>query len=570
VTDHDILVFLVAIALLLGVARVLGELARARGLPAVVGEIAAGLLLGPTVLGRIAPATEAWLFGPGPATSMISGYATIALVLLLVVAGAEVDPGVLRRRGRGAMAAGVLGIVLPAACGAALGWLLPGVPDAHRLPLTLILAVALGTSALPFVSRTLLGLGLLKSDVGLFVVVAAMIDDLVGWLALPLILGFARAAGDLPSFGRAVLAGAVLVAVVLVVGRRLLRVVLERLPKTGAASAGSVLALVVPLALLVAAAARTAGLHAILGGFVVGLALAGSARANARARQVGETVVARIFAPVFFASVGMRVDFVAAFDPGLCALVFVLASVPKILGCAAGARIGGLHWREATAVGFGVNARGATGIVIAAVALDAGLLRADVFVALVVMALGTSLVSEPVMKWLLYREEPDEDVVTLLRRGAFVPELHASTPGDAIAELARALGSLLVGRKRDARDAVLDRESLAPTGLGDEVAIPHAAIPGLERPLLAFGRAPHGIDFDAPDGRPARFVFLLLMPEKAYEEEVRILASIARATFDAPGRAELAAAADLDEVTRVLARCAKRTRKSMRPSVLVP
>lgn len=565
-SDHDILVFLVAIALLLGAAWLLGELARAGGLSPVVGEIGAGVLLGPTVLGRAAPRAEAWLFTPGAASSMISGYASIALVLLLVVAGAEVDPDVLRRRGRGAMAAGVLGIVLPAACGVALGWLLPGTPAADRLALCLLLAVTLGTSALPFVSRTLLALGLLKSDVGLLVVVAAMIDDLVGWLTLPFILGYARAAGDLSSFGKAALVGVALVLVVPIAGRRLLRVLLRQLPKAEPTSTGAVLALVVPLALLVAAAARAAGLHAILGAFVVGLALAGFARANARARQVGEMVVARVFAPVFFASVGMRVDFVAAFDPGLCALVFVLASAPKILGCAVGARMGGLHWREATAVGFGVNARGATGIVAAVVAFDTGLLRADVFVALVVMALGTSLVSEPAMKWLLYRDEPDEDVVTLLRRGAFVPELHSRTPADAIAELTRAFGSLLVGHKRDARDAVLDRESLAPTGLGDEVAIPHAAVLGLERPLLALGRAPYGIDFDAPDGRPARFVFLLLIPPKAYEEEVRILASIARATFDALAREELAAAADLDEVIRVLAKSAKRTRQSMGPT----
>src|SRR5262249_38038777 len=102
-------------------------------------------------------------------------------------------------------------------------------------------------------------------------------------------------------------------------------------------------------------------------------------------------------------------------------------------------------------------------------------------------------------------------------------------------------------------------------GLGDEVAIPHAAVEGLERPLLALGRAPQGIDFDAPDGRPARVVFLLLIPPKAYDEEVRILASIARATYDARARAELAAASGFDEVTRVLAQSAKRTRESQRP-----
>jgi PTS system fructose-specific IIC component len=112
---------------------------------------------------------------------------------------------------------------------------------------------------------------------------------------------------------------------------------------------------------------------------------------------------------------------------------------------------------------------------------------------------------------------------------------------------------------------VLERELVAPTGLGDEVAIPHAAVEGLDRPLLALGRAPGGIDFDAPDGRPARIVFLLLIPPKAYEEEVRILASIARSTYDSLAREELGAANGIDEVIRVLARSAKRTRESTRP-----
>ena len=162
------------------------------------------------------------------------------------------------------------------------------------------------------------------------------------------------------------------------------------------------------------------------------------------------------------------------------------------------------------------------------------------------------------------REAPEEDVVALLRRGAYVSEMHAQTPAEAIAELVRALGSLLTGRKRSARDAVLERELLATTGLGDEVAIPHAAVEGLDRPLLALGRAPGGIDFGAHDGRPARIVFLLLIPPKAFEEEVRILGSIARATIEQRARDEIVSAATLEEVTQVLARSAKRTRESMR------
>jgi mannitol/fructose-specific phosphotransferase system IIA component (Ntr-type) len=168
-------------------------------------------------------------------------------------------------------------------------------------------------------------------------------------------------------------------------------------------------------------------------------------------------------------------------------------------------------------------------------------------------------------EWLRNRQPYDEDVVTLLRRGAFVSELHAQTPADAIAELVRALGSLLAGRKRNARDAVLERELLEGTGVGDEVAIPHAALEGLEQPLLALGRAPGGLDFGAHDGRPARLVFLLLIPPGAFAEEVRILASIARATIDPAARDAIVASGDLEEVTLVLARSATKTRRSMRP-----
>ncbi len=186
---------------------------------------------------------------------------------------------------------------------------------------------------------------------------------------------------------------------------------------------------------------------------------------------------------------------------------------------------------------------------------------------LLVAGLVISVLVAAIAVWAVRRsDDVEEDVVALLRRGAFVNELHAETPAGVIAELVRALGSLLTGRKRTARAAVLERELLASTGVGDEVAIPHAAVPGLTRPLLALGRAPGGLDFGAGDGRPARLVFLLLMPPRTHDEEVRILASIARATIEQEARDELVAARDLEEVTRVLARSARKTRASMRPA----
>jgi Kef-type K+ transport system membrane component KefB/mannitol/fructose-specific phosphotransferase system IIA component (Ntr-type) len=434
------------------------------------------------------------------------------------------------------------------------------IDPSRRATVALLLGVALSVSALPVIAKTLRDLGLFKSEVGMLVMSSAMIDDVVGWLALSLLLGPVRGARiDVTSFLVTIGLGSLFTAALVLVGPRLIDAALARLERSGAAASGRMLSLVILLALFGAAATQAMGLHAVFGGFVVGLAVGGSARVRERTRLAIESFVVNVFAPVFFASIGLHVDFASSFDARISLLVLVVATLPKLLGCAAGARISGIRWRQALAVAFGMNARGAMGIVLADLAREAGLVGDRIFVALVVMALVTSVASGPAMKWLLYRREGEEDVVTLLRRGAFVGELHAHTPTDAIGELVRALGSLLAGMKRRARDAVLERELVAPTGLGDEVAIPHAAVEGLRRPLLALGRAPHGLDFDAPDGRAARFVFLLLIPPRAYEDEVRILASIARATFDARAREALAAATGMEEVTRVLTESARRT-----------
>ncbi len=571
--DPGLVEFLVALAVLLATARVLGEAARALGGPPVVGEILAGVLLGPTALGRVAPGASAWLFPvSGSARSMLDGFTSLALVLLLVVAGVDVDLAVVRRRVRTALLTSLLGIVVPLAGGLALGFALPDsdlVDPSRRWLFAALLGVALSISALPVIAKTLLDLGLYKTDLGLLVMASAIADDLVGWLAFALLLGPLRGGRvDLASIGTTLALGAALCAILLIVGRRAMDRLLARIERQPHTAAGRILAVVIAAALLTAGATQAIGIHAVFGGFLVGVAVGDSPRLTERTRVVIDDFVMHVFAPVLFASLGLRIDFVAALDLRLCALFFVVASAAKVVGCSLGARAGGLAWREAAAVGFGLNARGAMGILLALVALDAGVIRPPVFVALVVMAIGTSMSSGPVMKRLLLRDEPEEDAVTLLRRGAFVTQLHARTSHEAITELTRSLGSLLAGVKRAARDAVIERETLSPTGLGDEVAIPHSAIEGLLRPLLALGRAPHGIDFDAPDGRPAKIVFLLLVPPKAYDEEVRILASIARSVFEEQSRAELLAAEHFEDALDALSRGARRVtaaRRSVRP-----
>jgi len=572
VSEHDAVVFLLSVAVLLGVARLLGELARSFGLPAVVGELLAGLLLGKTTLGRISPAGFDFLFPSGVPKTMLAGYTTLAVVLLLVVAGLEVDLQIVKRRGRTALLVSLLGIVVPAVGGVIIGYAVPSELILHperRDLFAAFLAVALSISAMPVIAKTLLDLGLFKTDIGLLVMSAAMVDDLIGWVAFSVLLGPMRGGSvDVAHLTRTLVIGVLFVAGCLVLGRKLVDRSLARLEAQADVAPGRILSLLIVAAILGAAAMQAVGIHAALGGFIVGVMVGDSPRLRERTRQTIQQFVTNIFAPVFFASAALRVDFAANFVPGVVIAVFAVATMAKLLGCTMGARLTGLSWREAFAVGFGLNARGAMEIILALLAREAGLIDDRIFVALVTMAIGTSLLAGPAMKRLLYsagvgspssaRSGVPDDAASLVRAGAFIGKLTAPTSARAIEELGHALRPAIGDLVEPALISVLERELVAPTGLGDEVAIPHASVEGLNRPVVALGLAPDGIDFDAPDGRAARIVFLLLIPPKAYEREVRVLAALARSVFDDTARRALLEAKSLEDAVKCLDEHGKR------------
>ena len=563
--EHDALVFLLSIAALLGVARLLGELARTVGLPAVVGELSAGLLLGKTVLGRFWPAAQAFLFPAGAPRTALAGYTTFAVVLLLVVAGLEVDLGVVKKRRKTAVLVSLLGIVVPLVGGVIIGYVVPDSLILHperRDLFAVFLGVALSISAMPVIAKTLLDLGLFKTDIGLLVMAAATLDDLIGWLAFSILLGPMRGGTvDFALLARTLVIATLFVAGALLIGRRVADRVLAKLERQADLAPGRILSFLLVVAILGAAAMQGIGIHAALGGFIVGVTVGDSPRLRERTRQTIQQFVTNIFAPVFFASAALRVDFAENFVPWLCLTVFVVATAAKLLGCTLGARWTGLTWREAFAVGFGLNARGAMEIILALLAREAGLIDDRIFVALVTMAIGTSLLAGPMMKRLLYGPAAPnssrggamlEDAAGLVRAGAFVPNLVAATSARAIEELGHSLRASLGDLVEPALIAVLEREMVAATGLGDEVAIPHASVEGLTRPVVALGLSHDGIDFDAPDGRSARIVFLLLLPPKAFEREVRVLAGLARSVFDDAARAALLRTTNAEEAIRCL------------------
>jgi Kef-type K+ transport system membrane component KefB len=400
----DVALLLLQLSIMLVMARLLAEASRKFRLPAVVGEIIAGILLGPTILGMINPTWFHSLFPvPSANATILSGIVQAAMVMLLFIAGLEVDLHIVWQQRRQALSTSLLGLVIPFFVGFIFPYSFPnffGIADAEHLPVfALFMGTAMSITALPVIVRILMDLNIFKTRIGLLVVTSAMIDDMTGWIIFSVILGLIGRQGQI-SVGYTIGLTVTFVAVMLTVGRGVLNRILPWINHK-LAWPGGVLSLSLSLCFLAAAFTEYIGIHAIFGAFVIGIALGDSEHFSERAKEIVHQFINNIFAPLFFVSIGLRVNFIANFDLLLTLVIIVIAFAGKILGSGLGTRLGGFSWRESFAAACGMNARGAMEIILGIVALENGLINEKVFVSLVIMALITSISSGPLMKWML-------------------------------------------------------------------------------------------------------------------------------------------------------------------------
>jgi len=402
----DVVHLLVQLGVMLIAGRLLAEAARKFKQPAVIGELIAGILLGPTVLGMIEPAWFENLFPTvGGAGTVLTGMVQIAGVMLLFIAGLEVDLHIVLQQGRQAVTTSFFGLIVPFSIGFSFPYFFPeffGIADpAYRLVFALFMGTAMAITALPVIVRILMDLNIFKSKMGLLVVASAMVDDLVGWMIFSVILGMIGK-GNTMSIWHTILLTVSFAAITLTIGRGLLNRILPWINRK-LAWPGGVLSISLAFCFLGAAFTEYIGIHAIFGAFIMGVAFGDSEHFSERAKEIVHQFINNIFAPLFFVSIGLRVNFVTNFDLGLTLVILTIAFVGKIVGSGLGTRLGGFSWKESLAAGFGMNARGAMEIILGLIALENGLINEKVFVSLVIMAMVTSITSGPLMKWSLGR-----------------------------------------------------------------------------------------------------------------------------------------------------------------------
>jgi Kef-type K+ transport system membrane component KefB len=425
-SEHRVLILIGQVALLLLLAVACGEGMRRLGQAPVIGQLLAGILLGPSVFGAVLPQAQALIF---PA-SQTQGYlleviSWLGVLFLLLLTGLETDVALITSQGRPALYTAVAGSLFPFAGGYLVGLALPDallVDPARRSVFALFLGTALSISSVPVIAKILMDMRLLRRNVGQVTLAAAIAHDTGGWLALAAIAGLAASGSFSVKVIGAALFGTLLFTLLLfTVGRRavtaLLRWVHDHVQVEEAT-----LTTVIVLTLAGAVATQLIGVHAVLGAFLVGVLLSRSPLVGHRVIHPIEAVTMAILAPVFFAGAGLNVDLSVLTRPSLLGVALAVTGVAcltKIAGCYAGGRWGGMgHW-EALSLGLGTNARGAMGLIVAILGFSLQILTVDMFSIIVLMAVLTTAMTPPLLRWALGHVVPSPEEQARLEREAF-------------------------------------------------------------------------------------------------------------------------------------------------------
>lgn len=407
-TADEVLNFLIIVTIVLIAARFLGEICRKLKQPVVIGEILAGILVGPSCMGTLFPGFFDHVFLSEPrAFGAFDGLANIGVIMLMFVAGLEVDLKMIVKQGRQAASISLLGILFPFTLGFIFVWFFHdyifSVPSTNRLIPAMFFGTALSITALSVIVKVLMDLQIIRTKIGGLVVTAAMVDDFLGWILFSIIVKMMdtnKSDGDIMSVVVVLLFAIFMVTIGKWIVNQILRLSVKYLTPPGGI-------ITVGICLCFLGAVFTEALHirGVFGAFLVGVAVGDSKYFSMTSQNVMEQFILNIIAPLFFASVGLRINFLTHFDWTVVLAILSIAFIAKLFGVWIGARASGMTKYESRAVAVGMNARGSQEIVLGLVALQTGIIDEKIFVGLVIMTVLSILITGPAMKYYFKKDQ---------------------------------------------------------------------------------------------------------------------------------------------------------------------
>lgn len=402
-SNHALFVLWVELAALLAVARIFSGIARRVGQPAVVGELLAGLVLGPSVFGHLWPSGFSWFLPAGAGQGdLLLGVSNLALVLILVVIGAETDLPLIRSLGRAAGLVSLGSIAVPFVVGLGVAELVATAligQDHNRAVFSLLLAGAMAVSSLPVIAKIIGGLGATRRNFGQLALAAGTVNDIFGFLVVALATGLGGAGGG-GALAKTLIGLAVLLVALFTLGQKAADALLRRIRRSGPDVVTGSLFICLVSALAVAAAAQGIGVEGALGGFLAGVVLGRSRFHEGDALANLERFSNAFLAPIYFSTAGLRVDLGVMTNPSVLiafGALTVAAAGSKFVGSFLGARTARLGWREGAALGIGLNGRGALQVIIAGAGLSIGAFSQAAYTVVILMSIVTSVATPPLL-----------------------------------------------------------------------------------------------------------------------------------------------------------------------------
>jgi Kef-type K+ transport system membrane component KefB len=397
---------LLALVVVLILARLLGAVFKRFHQPAVIGEVIAGIALGPSLLGRISPEAAAFVLPPSVAPN-ISVLAQVGVILYMFLVGLELDIDALRKQGHATIMISHASIVVPFVLGATMALGLYSTLSSSDVPFTvfaLFVGVSMSVTAFPVLARILTDRGIQSSRLGIIALTCAAADDVTAWCLLAFVVSVAEA-----KIGGVVITTiltAVYIAFMMLVARPQIRKLVDRFGVDRMPTQTQIAIVCVGL-LLSALSTEAIGIHALFGAFLLGAIIPHDSAIAKDFRRRLEDVVVVLFLPAFFAFTGMRTQIglvSGASEWFTCGIIILVASLGKFGGSAAAARLSGYSWRMSSAIGILMNTRGLMELIVLNIGLDLGVLSPKLFAMLVIMAIVTTLMTTPVLA-LITRED---------------------------------------------------------------------------------------------------------------------------------------------------------------------
>jgi Kef-type K+ transport system membrane component KefB len=404
--ESFLLLVMIQLIAILVAARIGGWLFTKLGQPLVVGEIVTGLLLGPSALGRLAPDLFHRLFA-SETEPVFFVLGQLGLIFLMFVIGLEFDFSHLNQLGRTAAGVALSGIALPFLLGAMLAALIhPHIaPDRSYPGFVLFIATAMSITAIPILGRIMMEFRITRTPLGVLTISAAAVDDALGWILLAAVSAAIHGAFAVAPVAQMLGWTTAFVMFIFFVVRPLAsRGIAKLLHPTSTGFSLIPFSIVLVAVLLTAVATNVIGIFSIFGPFVLGAALSNEVEFQREVRDRIEEFVTAFFLPVFFTYTGLRTN-IGSLDSGflwlICGLVIATAIFGKMVGCGLAAKLGGMNWRDSACVAVMMNTRALMGLIAVNIGRDLGVIPDTIFCMMVLMAIATTIMTSPILRWLL-------------------------------------------------------------------------------------------------------------------------------------------------------------------------